>query len=198
MRNKLKTPLGPFVIVSGPSGSGKTRLITKGLKSFPQYANTVSCTTRKPRQGEQDGDFYHFISLKEFEQMKARGEFAEWAKVHNDFYATSKKELERLWGQGLGILKDIDVQGRLALKKLFPHSVSVFILPPSVDELSHRLMKREAGLSQKDKETRLSMAIKEMALARVYDHKIINDSFETAWEEFQNILIQSLKNFKPE
>ena len=190
--NAKKIPHGPFVIVSGPSGAGKTRLITKALEDFPFFANTVSWTTRKPRAGEKDGDFYHFVGLEEFERMKSRGEFAEWAKVHDDFYASSKKELNRLWDRGLGIIKDIDVQGFRSLKKLFPHLVSVFVFPPSFDELNRRLLKRGA-LSERERVKRLSIAAREMDLSPEYDFKIVNDSFEEAYRYFHYVLAKSLK-----
>ena len=183
---------GPFVIVSGPSGVGKTLFIEKSLKIFPQFSNTVSYTTRAPRKGEKNGQFYYFITKKEFNELKNKGEFLEWAQVHNEFYAIPKKEVEQLWSEKKAIIKDIDVQGCRAIKKIYPESLSVFIYPPSIHELKNRLLKRgQHDDSQMEK--RLSKAVEEMAQAREYDFKIVNDSFEKAWEEFQNILKQSLK-----
>ena len=182
---------GPFVIVSGPSGVGKTLFIEKSLKEFPQFSNTVSWTTRPPREGEREGEFYHFSAKDKFNQMKDRGEFLEWAETHNEFYGTSKKEVERLWKEKKGIIKDLDVKGCLSIKKIFPHSVSVFIYPPSIDELRNRLLKRGAETEESLKK-RLSISAREMAQGREYDHKIVNDSFEEAWREFKDILKQSL------
>ena len=183
---------GPFVMVSGPSGVGKTRLIEKSLEKLPQFSNTVSFTTRPPRQGEKNGDFYYFVTEEKFEQLKNQGDLLEWAKVHNKFYATSKKEVERIWKRGKAILKDIDVQGCHSIKKVFPHSVSVFIYPPSISELKERILKR-ASSSKEELDERLSRAVQEMAQGREYDFKIVNDSFEEALAEFQKILIQNLK-----
>ena len=183
---------GPFVIVSGPSGVGKTLFIEESLNKMPQFSNTVSWTTRHPRKGEKEGAFYHFITRDQFEQLKAQGEFLEWAQVHEELYATSKKEVERLWRKGKAIIKDVDVQGCRSIKKVFPHSVSVFIYPPSINELKKRILKR--GSSTKNQlDDRLANAVQEMAQGREYDFKIVNDSFEEAWMEFQHILTQSLK-----
>ena len=182
---------GLFVIVSGPSGVGKTLFIEKSLKTLPQFSNTISWTTRHPRKGEKEGVFYRFITRERFEQLKDQGEFLEWAQVHEEFYATSKKEVERLWQKGKAIIKDVDVQGCRSIKKVFPHSVSIFIYPPSINELKKRMLKR--GSSTKDQmEDRLSKAAQEMAQGREYDFKIVNDSFEEAWKEFQKILTQNL------
>lgn len=186
-------PKGPFVIVSGPSGVGKTTFIEKSLEQLPQLSNTISWTTRPPRKGERGGIFYHFITEEQFEKLKEQGEFLEWAKVHNDFYATSKKEVERLWSKGRAIIKDIDVQGCHSIKKIFPHSISIFIYPPSLNELKKRILKRDSSLKE-GLEKRLSIAAEEMAQGREYDFKIVNDTFKEAWEEFQKILIQSLKS----
>ena len=193
---KNRSLQGPFVIVSGPSGVGKTRFVTKGLECFPRFSNTVSWTTRLPRKGEKEGEFYRFIDTEEFERLKSQGELLEWAKVHNAFYASSKREVERLWAEGKAILKDIDVQGCESIKKIFPESVSVFIYPPSMKELKERIVRR--GLNSKEQlDIRLSQAEKEIARASYYDFKVLNDNFDEAWEEFKAILSQSLKSFKP-
>ena len=178
---------GPFVIVSGPSGVGKTLFLQKSLQTFPRFSNTVSWTTRPPRPGETNGEFYHFITKTEFESLKKQGAFLEWAKVHNNFYATAKQEVERLWEEGKAIIKDIDVQGCRSIKKIYPNSVSVFIFPPSLQELKNRLLKR-GGLREEQLKNRLSKATEEIAQAREYDFKIVNDSFEESWQEFQTVL----------
>ena len=178
---------GCFLIVSGPSGAGKTRFINKSLEQYPSLSNTVSFTTRTPRPGEKSGEFYYFISQKEFEEKKQNRELLEWALVHDEFYATSKKEVERLWSMNKAIIKDIDIQGFRSIKKIYPHSVGVFIYPPSIDELKKRLLKRERIPEDKLK-LRLKTAVKEMAEASIYDYKIINDDFESAWVEFKNLI----------
>ena len=192
--SKSITSLGPFVIVSGPSGVGKTLFIKKSLKTFPRFSNTISWTTRPPRPGEKEGDFYYFITRDKFERLKKQGEILEWAKVHNEFYGTSKQEVERLWKKKKAIIKDIDVQGSQSIKRIFPHSVHIFIYPPSLYELKRRILKRGSDREEKIQE-RLDRAKQEIAQSHKYDFKIINDSFEEAWLEFKNILIQSLKSF---
>jgi len=182
---------GPFVIISGPSGSGKTSFIQKCLSQMPQFSNTVSWTTRPKRKNEKDGEFYYFTTKDKFKQMKVNGDFLEWAKVHNEFYATSKDEVQRLWKNKKAIIKDMDVQGGKSIKKIFPNSISIFIYPPSIEELRNRILKR--GGKTDDLETRMSIAAHEMAQARKYDFKIINDSFEEAWIQLKKILEQSLK-----
>ena len=182
---------GCFLIVSGPSGVGKTRFINKSLEEIPVLSNTISFTTRTARTGEKSGKFYYFISKKEFEEKKQNKEFLEWALVHDEFYATSKKEVERLWSMNKAIIKDIDIQGLRSIKKIYPHSVGIFIYPPSIDELKKRLLKREQ-ISEDKLKLRLDTAVKEMAEASIYDYKIINDDFEAAWAEFKNLIESQL------
>ncbi len=183
---------GPFVIISGPSGVGKTVFLEKSLKTYSQFSNTISWTTRPPRKGEKNGEFYYFTTRERFEQLKKEGELLEWAEVHGEFYATPKKEVEKLWKKKKAIIKDVDVQGGLSIKKIFPHSTSVFIYPPSIDELRKRILKRGYD-TEEQMEKRLARAAEEMAQGQQYDFKIVNDSLEEAWTEFQKILNQSLK-----
>ena len=110
---------GPFIVVSGPSGVGKTLFVEKSLKQFPLLSNTISFTTRKARSGEKEGGFYYFISREEFEEKKEKKELLEWAVVHKELYATSKKEVERLWKINKGIIKDVDYQGFYSIKKVY-------------------------------------------------------------------------------
>ena len=183
---------GPFIIVSGPSGVGKTLFVQKSLKNFPQLFNTISFTTRRPRAEEKEGEFYYFITREEFEKKKNQNELLEWAVVHKELYATSKKEVERLWKSNKAIIKDVDYQGFHSIKKIYPHSVGIFIYPPSINELKNRILKRSAIEEEQLKE-RLVKAEEEMAQGCNYDFKIINDTFETAWTEFKNILSEQLK-----
>lgn len=186
---------GPFVIISGPSGAGKTSFIKKCLEQLPQFANTISWTTRSKRKGEKEGEFYYFTTKDKFKKMREQGDLLEWAKVHGEFYATSKEEVRRLWRERKAIIKDVDVQGCRSIKKVFPHSVSVFIYPPSMDELKKRILKR--GAVKDNIEERLSIAAQEMTHGREYDFKIVNDSFEEAWAELKTILKQSLELKQP-
>ncbi|MBC6415525.1 MAG: guanylate kinase [Bdellovibrionales bacterium] len=184
-----------FIVISGPSGVGKTRFIEKSLKTFPQLSNTISFTTRKPRPNEKSANFYYFISKKEFEEKKEKKEFLEWAVVHNELYGTSKKEVERLWDENKAIIKDIDVQGFLSVKNIYPHSRGIFIYPPSMDELKKRILKRGEKISEEKLKIRLDRAVQEMSHAHFYDFKIINDQFEIAWRDFKILLTKQLDQF---
>lgn len=186
--------LGPLLIVSGPSGVGKTLFIKKSLKTFSKLSNTCSWTTRTPRKTEKQGEFYHFTTREKFHLAQQKGAFLEWAKVHQELYATTIQSVYAVWEQGLAIIKDIDVQGCKSIKKIFPKSVSVFIYPPSIQELKNRIIKRQAQNSQQIK-YRLDKAIEEMTQGQSYDFQITNDSFDTAWLEFQNILTKLLDDF---
>ena len=185
---------GPFIIISGPSGVGKTLFIQNSLKNFPILSNTISWTTRQPRPGEKEGEFYHFITQEEFEKKKEQQELLEWAVVHKEFYATSKKEVERLWKNNKAIIKDVDYQGFHSIKKIYPHSVGIFIYPPSLNELKNRILKR-GSIEEEQLKVRLVKAGEEMAQGRKYDFKIINDCFEIAWKEFKNILSEQLQDY---
>jgi guanylate kinase len=139
---------GIIFILSAPSGAGKTTLYN-GLKLVhPEIKLSVSCTTRPRRGGEVNGRDYRFIHENEFEQMKAAGEFAEWAKVHGNNYGTPRKPLDHSVQSGRDILLDIDVQGARQIKKIYPHAVSIFLLPPSLKELKRRLASRGTDRSE--------------------------------------------------
>ena len=180
-----------FIIVSGPSGAGKTLFIQKSLKLFPQLSNSRSFTTRAPRSNEKEGEFYYFISREEFKKKKAQKELLEWAVVHNELYATSKKEVERIWKNNKAIIKDLDYQGFFSIKKIYHQCVGIFIYPPSINELKRRILKRGA-VEEKQLKERLTKAKEEMAQGHSYDFKIVNDDFETSWLEFKNILTERL------
>ncbi len=199
-----------IIVVSGPSGAGKTLFIEKTLELYPQFQNTVSYTTRPPRKGEtapppageplsagpagartgkalRGGKFYYFVSSEEFDGLEKQGRLVERAWVHGHRYGTAFHELERLWGAGKSIIKDLDIQGARSIKKAFPQAVTVFIYPPSIDELKSRLIKRGTE-GEKALRQRLSAAEREMAEGRWFDFKITNDVFKEAWSEFQRIL----------
>ena len=181
---------GSFIILSGPSGVGKTLFLQRALKEYPQFKSTVTYTTRPPRDLEESGNHYHFVSLKEFTKNHEEGRFAEIAKVHNQYYGTAYEEIYRIWKDKKIIIKDLDIQGAKSIKKIYPNAITVFIYPPNIEELKNRLIKR--GLSDTNNlEERLSSSENEMAEGRNYDFKIVNDDFEEAWKEFKKIIEQS-------
>ena len=167
-------------ILCSPSGAGKTTLTRHLLDELTDFTFSVSHTTRKPRPGEVDGREYHFIDRERFEQMVAEGAFAEWARVHDNFYGTSVREIERARSTGKrGIVFDIDYQGARQIKAKLRDAVGVFVLPPSMDELRRRL----EGRGTEDAATvakRFSNAWIEIEHYGVFDYLVVNDDLKKA------------------
>lgn len=178
---------GIIFILSAPSGAGKTTLTNGLLALYPEIKLSVSYTTRSRRRGEVDGRDYHFIDKRRFFAMRARGEFAEWAKVHDYHYGTPVKLLDRCLGTGQDVLLDIDVQGAKKIKRAYPHAVSVFLLPPSRGELERRLRLRgtdDAAVIRR----RLANAQDEIQGVIEYDYYIINRDVTEAVEILKSIV----------
>ena len=182
-------PDGTLFIVSGPSGAGKTTLINTVREWLEPIGITlyfsVSHTTRQPRAGEVDGRSYHFVNPEQFQAMAERGEFIEWAFVHEQRYGTSKKEVLDRLERGEDVILDIDYQGARQIAEdpdLEPRSLNIFIFPPSFDHLEQRL--RDRGLNSEDEiQTRLQKAIDEIDAGKeFYDYVIINDQLNVAAE----------------
>jgi len=170
---------GVLYIVSAPSGAGKTSLVKALLKTDPAIRLSVSYTTRAPRPGETDGRDYHFVDRPRFELMLAEGEFLEHAEVYGNFYGTSKGSISRDLNAGHDILLEIDWQGAAQVKRHFPESTSVFILPPSFNALRTRLKGREQD-SDEVIERRLAAAAHDVAHADAFDYIMVNDDFDLA------------------
>lgn len=191
LKKKAMLLKGGMVILSGPSGVGKTSLVEEALKKFPQLEKTITYTTRSPRKTKETGDPYYFVSSSEFQSLKAKGAFLEWAEVYNEFYATAFKEVCRVWEAGKAIIKDVDTQGGRNIKRIFPHAVTVFIYPPSLHELKQRLLKR--GVEKTSSlELRLKSAEQEVAAGAEYDYKIVNEDFRKTWFELKKIIEKEL------
>src|SRR5438477_5818880 len=133
---------GNLFVVAAPSGAGKSSLVKSLLEIDSHLVVSISHTTRKPRGQEQDGREYHFIDEASFRQMIAAGDFVEWAEVHGHLYGTSRAAIEQRVAVGQDVMLEIDWQGALQIKQLFPNAVLIFILPPSYDELAQRLNRR--------------------------------------------------------
>jgi guanylate kinase len=170
---------GIVFILSAPSGAGKTTLYHELRKIHPEIKLSVSCTTRVRREGERDGWDYHFISARQFDTMRARGEFAEWANVHGNLYGTPRKVLDQSIRTGRDILLDIDVQGARKIKSAYPDAVSIFVLPPSLAELKRRLSARGTDDPEVIRR-RLANAQGEMGQIIHYDYFIVNRRVEEA------------------
>ena len=178
---------GIIFILSAPSGTGKTTLI-KGLRAiYPEIRLSVSFTTRARRAGEIHGRDYYFVKSAKFAAMKAKGDFAEWAKVHDFFYATPRRPLDQCVRGGQDILLDIDVQGARKIKRKYPQAVSIFLLPPSWRELQRRLARRGTD----GKETirrRLVNARGEIGEIIKYDYYVVNREVKTSVELLKSIV----------
>ena len=174
-------------VISGPSGAGKGTLLAELRKQRPDLGLTVSATTRSPRPGEVDGTSYYFLSDEEFRRRIAAGEFVEWAEGHGHLYGTLVSEVKRLLAKGHSLVLEIDVQGALNVRKVYPDAVLIFIEPPSLQALEERLRGRgtedEASI-----ELRLKNARHEMELADQYDARIVNDTVDRAAQELGSVM----------
>jgi guanylate kinase len=183
---EMKPKRGHLFIISAPSGAGKTTLAKAVLQQFTDILYSISYTTRKPRAEERDGVDYHFISKQDFKKGINKGRWAEWAEVYGNYYGTSAEFIEKSLLSGCDIFLDIDVQGTLQILKHYPDSVTIFILPPSVNALRKRLEMRGSD-SKAVIEKRLVNARKEMAQKKMYRHIIVNDTLSSAIEEISAI-----------
>ena len=187
--------MGKLIIFSAPSGSGKSTLVSH-LLSQPDanYAFSVSCTSRAPRGSEQHGKDYYFLSPEEFRQRIANDEFLEYEEVYEDkFYGTLKSEVERLSNAGYTVLFDVDVKGGVNIKKFYgERALSIFVQPPSIEELSRRLHGRGTD-TEEVIQTRLAKAEYELTFAPQFDRIIVNDDLETAKAEVLAVVKEFLK-----
>ena len=181
---------GHLYIVAAPSGAGKTTLVRMLLEAVPAGGLSISCTTRAPRPGEQDGREYHFLSVDEFRDRIARDEFLEWAEVHGNYYGTSKRWIADELALGRDVLLEIDWQGAQQVRQLFPQAIGIFILPPSMEELTRRLTGRGTD-SAEVIERRLLAAHAEMRHVGEFDYVIINDQLNNALDDLVAIVRSS-------
>jgi guanylate kinase len=178
---------GILFVVSSPSGGGKGTLIQRVLRKVPNLSYSVSFTTRAPRNGEQNGREYFFVTRAEFERMEAANEFLEWAQVHSKLYGTSRKQVEREISAGRDIILEVDVQGAASVRSLLADSVSIFILPPSFDVLKQRLQARGTD-SQEELDLRLRNAPIELKDYSAFEYVILNDNIDRAANQMAAIV----------
>ncbi len=183
------------IIFSAPSGSGKTTLVKHCLEVFPELAFSISCTTRNPRGAEQNGVDYYFLSPDEFRQKISEEAFVEFEEVYTDkYYGTLKSEVERIWNSGKTVIFDVDVKGGISLKKYFGEkALSIFIMPPSVEELEKRLISRATDDAETIK-TRVAKAAQEITYKNEFDKIIINDDLNKAKSEIENRIQEFLNS----
>ena len=178
---------GHLFIISAPSGAGKSTLCRAVRNRFPDLLYSISYTTRLPRKGEQNGVDYHFITKEAFEKGISESQWAEWADVHGNYYGTPAEFLDKSIASGQDVLLDIDVQGTRQVLKRYPDSITIFIMPPSLEILRNRLEKRSTD-SPEVIDVRLKNAQMEMAQKDLYDHVIINDHLQDAVAELIALL----------
>ncbi|HOD07256.1 MAG TPA: guanylate kinase [Myxococcota bacterium] len=178
---------GILVIISAPSGAGKSTIIRRILAQDSNCRFAVSHTTRSPRAGEVDGTDYYFVSRQDFLRMVDEGRFAEWADVHSNLYGTSIAEVERLSSQGIDVVFEVDYQGGRSLMRRFPQAVSIFILPPSMAEVRHRLVERGTD-DEATIQMRMHNARVEIATAGEYGFAVVNDDLDDAVSKVREII----------
>ena len=181
--------MGKLIIFSAPSGSGKTTIVRRLMEIVEGLEFSVSATSRAPRGVEQDGQDYYFLSGEEFDKRIAEDAFVEWEEVYaGTKYGTLHSELERIWSKGHTILFDVDVKGGVRLKDIFgEQALSIFVMPPSIEELRRRLEGRATDTPEKI-EQRIGKAAEEIGYAERFDLTIINDDLEAAVEQVRRVV----------
>ena len=184
--------MGKLLIFSAPSGSGKTTIVRRLLEQFSNLEFSISATSRAPRGVEQNGADYYFLSAEEFAEAVAADKFVEWEEVYKGTcYGTLRSEMERIWNKGNVIVFDVDVMGGIRLKEIFgEQALSIFVMPPSIEELRKRLEGRGTDAPEVI-EKRIAKASFELTKAPEFDRQIVNDDLEVAVAE----CIEVIKNF---
>jgi guanylate kinase len=186
---------GKLIIFSAPSGAGKTTLVRNLLSSGLPLSFSVSATSRSPREGEINGREYYFLSGHEFRDKIEKGDFLEWEEVYPGmFYGTLLSELNRIWNEGKHVVFDVDVVGGLNIKKKFPkNSLSVFVMPPSLEVLEGRLIDRNTETPE-SLEKRISKARLELSFSQQFDAIIVNDHLDTSFRESLSLVQEFLQS----
>lgn len=182
----------PMIIVVGPSGVGKSSFVDKITAEIPKIKDVITYTTRAMREGESEGNPYHFISNERFLELRDQGFFVEWAQVHGRLYGTPKQEIHQALKAGIPVIMDVDVQGAATFIKEYPGCLTLFIHPPSIDELRQRIIKRESQ-PPRDLDVRLTNAEKELLRADEFEVQLTNDNFDKSYTEFKKIIEDFLK-----
>jgi len=183
-----ESPSGKLIVLVAPSGAGKTTIARKLLDEFPELKFSVSATTRPPREYEKDGVDYFFLSEQEFDELIKKDGFLEWEEYSGYRYGTLRSEVDKMIKNGYFPVLDIEVKGALNVKRIFrDHCVSIFIEPPSIEELERRLLKRGSE-TKESLEKRLKKAEKELAYANRFDFIVINNKLEAAYKQVKTII----------
>lgn len=187
--------LDKILIITAPSGAGKTSVTTYLLEKFPQLAFSVSAATRLPRENEKDGVDYYFMTLDAFKEKIQSNDFIEWEMVYEGkYYGTLKSEMERIWANNQLPVLDIDVKGAIHVQQQFPRkTLSIFIEPPSIEELKRRLESRGTETSD-SLQDRINKAAYEISFKHSFSHTIINNQLEKARQEAEQIVAAFIEN----
>lgn len=186
---------GLLVVLSGPSGAGKGTVCKALLPVMPDMGYSISCTTRRPREGEVEGVNYFFKSRDEFERMIRNDELLEWAEVYGNYYGTPLRYVEEKLAAGRNVLLEIDIQGALQVKRKYPNGVFIFLIPPSLEELKKRILGRGSETEESFK-LRFGSAAEEMSHINEYDYVVINDKVENAVDRIRSIIYAELCSVK--
>jgi guanylate kinase len=178
-------------VITGPSGVGKGTLIKRLLERFPDLALSVSATTREPREGEEDGRDYHFLTEEQFQERRDADDFLEFATYSGNHYGTLNSELERCLDKGRSVVLEIEVQGAQQVRQSKPDSVQIFIAPPDESVLRDRLQGRGTD-SAEAIDRRLKVAEQELASQNDFDHRVVNDDLDHAATELESIVRTSI------
>lgn len=189
----MKTTERKTLLIIGPTAVGKSTLLGRALLDYPILVDLITYTTRAPRAGEKEGDPYHFVDEKKFKALEKDNFFIETANVHGRLYGTPRDQFEKAHAAGRVVIMDVDVQGAKTLLNIYPESFTVFVLPPTMDALRQRFVKRGVT-NEADLENRLVSAQKEMAQSKDFRFTITNDDFEAAYVELRKVIEILLKN----
>ncbi len=176
-----------MIIIAAPSGAGKSSFVERITKEVGRLRDTITYTTRAMRAGESEGRPYHFVTKEKFLRLRDEGFFVEWAVVHENLYGTPMYQLEEAWKHDEVVIMDVDVQGAATFKRKFPDAFSIFIVPPSIEELRRRVTKRD-GRVPVDIEVRMKNAENEIQRAPEFDLKLVNDDFDKSYREFKKLI----------
>lgn len=178
---------GILVVVSGFSGAGKGTLMKELLKRYDNYALSISATTRAPREGETDGKEYFFVTKEQFEKMRDERKLIEYAQYVNNYYGTPKEYVEQKMAEGKDVILEIEIQGALQVRELYPDALLLFVMPPSADELKERLVGRGTE-SPEVIAQRLAISAKESQFMPQYDYLVVNDVLEESVRQVHEII----------
>ncbi len=183
----MKNKKGQLLVISGPSGVGKGTILAAVMEKNKNISFSVSATTRNPRPGEVDGEHYYFVKKEQFFEMVDSKEMLEYAEYSGNYYGTPKKAVEKKLAEGFDVALDIDVQGAFQIMEIFPDALFVFIVPPTIEELSRRLAKR----GTEDAESvakRLNAAKNELKQANKFDYIVVNNALDEAIANVESII----------